>query len=137
MIFEFNWFWYEDYQPYLLEHSSRREEEFKSDCIWAMSECFETYFKRAIKKERWMSIPAWTEAACEKLSEKGYMRVFPVKFGFCGGFIVSEEDIADEEFECLPREMIERMVLYNNKIRVEQDKEVLKQIEKERANAIS
>ena len=121
MIFEFYWSWHEDYCPYLFEHTDKTEEEFNSDCIRAMTECFDKYMQE--HDDWWASISDWVEYACTKLQDYGYTRVKPIRFGLFGGYIVSKEDKEEESLSCFSKQ-IDIMTKYNDEFDKEQYKDL-------------
>jgi hypothetical protein len=134
MIFEFNWTWYEDYTPYLFEHSNKTKDEFADDCRKAMKECFDNYMEEMQKQSfRWAQVPYWMEMACKKLEEYGYKPIRPVVFGYFGGYLIKDDYDTKEDENLLKDfpEQVEKMKQHNIKVDERGKEKRKKIIEKE------
>jgi len=116
MIFEFSYAWYEEYEPHLFDGSAKSDSEWQEECEQAMRDVGEDLIKSS---EGWVGAPAWVEAACKKLEEKGYKRIEPVKYEVWGSYIVSEKEFA----KIVGKELFNKAIKHNKKVQAELQEE--------------
>ena len=132
-LFELSWSWYEDYSYYLFTHSNKTQEQFRKDVKTLLRKYGDAYLKQ---EKSWAGANDWIRYISGKMPELGYVPVSPVVKGFFGAYIIdggkSDED--KEWGKIVGKDLLNKAVEHNKKLRVKMDKHVKKFMEKNKSN---
>jgi hypothetical protein len=115
-LFNLEWNWYEESNPYLFVHPDKTEEQFKEDVKFLLQKYGEEYMEQ---EESWIGAHNWVYYISKKMPDLGYEPVNPITESFWGAYII-ENKKGDEDKswgEVVGEKLLEIAIDKNKKFR--------------------